>query len=314
MRPRKLFRRSSSSPRLRLIGILCFRAVGTITLATTSPTRRGLTHGSSAQSLTQFVISPIQDRAREIDITAVIVPRVTCDLPLQPIQFKPEWTHLSNLTLADPDFGVPAKIDLLLGVNVFAEVTRQGRRTGTAGSPTAFETDFGWVLAGDTNVCTSHCTITSNHTTLAAGDELLSKFWEIEEQSKGCQELSTQERLVVQHFRQQHFRNEEGRFVVPLPRKAPSKQLGESRFQAVRRYLSLERSLHSQGQFSELNNVMEEYFEKGHAELVPTEDLLKPVQEVFYLPIHAVRKESSTTTKLRAVFDASAVLHRSISQ
>lgn len=49
---------------------------------------------------------------------------------------------------------------------------------------------------------------------------------------------------------------------------------------------------------------MEEYFKLGHAETVPREDLDKPPHEVFYLPMHAVRKESSTTTKIRAIFDA----------
>ena len=43
-----------------------------------------------------------------------------------------------------------------------------------------------------------------------------------------------------------------------------------------------------------------------HAELVPTADLEKTTHSVFYLPMHAVKKESSTTTKVRAVFDASA--------
>ena len=43
-----------------------------------------------------------------------------------------------------------------------------------------------------------------------------------------------------------------------------------------------------------------------HAEPVPVEDLQKAPKEVFYLPMHAVRKEHSTTTKIRAVFDASA--------
>ena len=51
---------------------------------------------------------------------------------------------------------------------------------------------------------------------------------------------------------------------------------------------------------------MEEYFENNHAEPVPAEDLKKPASEVFYLPMQVVFKESSSTTKVRAVFDASA--------
>ena len=44
----------------------------------------------------------------------------------------------------------------------------------------------------------------------------------------------------------------------------------------------------------------------NHAEPVPPADLEKPPSEVFYLPIHVVHKESSMTTKVYAVFDASA--------
>ena len=51
---------------------------------------------------------------------------------------------------------------------------------------------------------------------------------------------------------------------------------------------------------------MDEYFKMNHAELVPVADLQKPPKEIFYLPMHAVRKEHSSTTKLRVVFDASA--------
>ena len=48
---------------------------------------------------------------------------------------------------------------------------------------------------------------------------------------------------------------------------------------------------------------MQEYLDMKHAEPVPTVDLEKPPQDIFYLPMHAVKKESSTTSKL---FDASA--------
>ena len=40
-------------------------------------------------------------------MSAVIVPRVTCDLPLHPVPLNLAWDHLAHLQLADPGFGVP---------------------------------------------------------------------------------------------------------------------------------------------------------------------------------------------------------------
>ena len=51
---------------------------------------------------------------------------------------------------------------------------------------------------------------------------------------------------------------------------------------------------------------MQEYLDLGHAEMVPIAAIERPPDNVFYLPMHAVYKASSTTTKVRAVFDASA--------
>lgn len=87
----------------------------------------GLEHDSHAQSLTNLVVSPLQKSNKEINVSAVIVSRVTCDLPSQHIPLKTEWNHLTDLVLADPDFGRPGKIDLLLGVEVFSQVVLQGR-------------------------------------------------------------------------------------------------------------------------------------------------------------------------------------------
>ena len=108
------------------------------------------------------------------------------------------------------------------------------------------------------------------------------------------------------HFQAIYSRASDERFIVPLPRKTDAKTLGESRSQAVRRFVGLERSLRAKSQFDDVDAVIQEYIELGHAELVPELDLHKPTSEVFYLPIHVVRKESSSTTKIRAVFDASA--------
>ena len=44
----------------------------------------------------------------------------------------------------------------------------------------------------------------------------------------------------------------------------------------------------------------------GHLEVVPPDEIDIPDSRCFYLPHHGVVKSTSTTTKLRVVFDGSA--------
>ena len=44
----------------------------------------------------------------------------------------------------------------------------------------------------------------------------------------------------------------------------------------------------------------------GHTEQIPLVEVDSPHAEVYYLPMHTVHKEDSTTSKLRVVFDAFA--------
>ena len=59
--------------------------------------------------------------------------------------------------------------------------------------------------------------------------------------------------------------------------------------------------------------MMKEYLDLGHAEIVPIEEMDKDPASVFYLPTHVVYKSSSSTTKIRAVFDASAKSNSGVS-
>ena len=87
--------------------------------------------------------------------------------------------------------------------------------------------------------------------------------------------------------------------------KKDSYSLGGSHEQAQRRYLCNERSLQRKGSWNQFSKEVQNYFDLGHAEPVPQEDLPKPENQCYYLPMHGVTKLSSTTTKLRVVFDAS---------
>ena len=174
---------------------------------------------NSTQPITSFIVSLTLSPARKLVVSAVIVPRVTCDLPLHPIPFDDKWT---GLQLADPEFGQPGKIDLLLGVEVFAEVVLQ---LGSPGSPIAFDTQFGWVLAGITISCTPAQVVVSHHTALLTGDDLLRRFWEVEEKLGPDGQLTQEEKLVLDQFKNCHTRLENGIFMVPLPKKSGTKPL-----------------------------------------------------------------------------------------
>ena len=50
----------------------------------------GLSHDFCNQSLANFVISPLQGFTKEINMSVVIVPRVTCEQLTQPIPFRSE--------------------------------------------------------------------------------------------------------------------------------------------------------------------------------------------------------------------------------
>ena len=70
----------------------------------------------------------------------------------------------------------------------------------------------------------------------------------------------------------------------------------------AKRFKTFEGSLRAKDQFKEFTERIKEHFKLGHVEPVPTDENVK---DNYYLPMHAVQKDSSTTTKIRVVFDGS---------
>ena len=64
--------------------------------------------------------------------------------------------------------------------------------------------------------------------------------------------------------------------------------------------------LQCKGKNNDYTKTLQEYADLGHAEPVPAGELDKPESTAYYFPSHGVVKQSSTTTKLRIVIDASA--------
>ena len=64
-------------------------------IAGTSPTP--VTH-----CIATLQISPAYCNRRNIELTAIVLQRVTCDLPISFVPFDLSWKHISDLPLADP--------------------------------------------------------------------------------------------------------------------------------------------------------------------------------------------------------------------
>lgn len=100
-----------------------------------------------------------------------------------------------------------------------------------------------------------------------------------------------------------HYRNRNGRYVVKLPINSELHSLGASKPQALKRFLSLEKRLEGNLQLKqEYHDFINEYINLGHMHPAPTSN----DSITYYIPHHPVFKPSSSTTKLRVVFDASA--------
>jgi hypothetical protein len=89
------------------------------------------------------------------------------------------------------------------------------------------------------------------------------------------------------------------------------KQLGSSRLSAERRLHAIERRLEQHPDLKvQYNNFMREYEELGHMQPVTSQESKQPS---YFLPHHAVIKNTRTTTRTRVVFDGSAKTSNGIS-
>ena len=220
--------------------------------------------------------------------------------------------HLEGLSLADPQFMKNSHIDVLLGAAVYSRIVEGSVIKGKINEPLATNSALGWLLSGNTPGRSQGTPTTSLH---AASEErldtLLQSFWKQEEVAS-CSPYTKEEQECEQHFVNTHKRDHTGRFVVRLPfkggRPSPSLKLGESVYRARSMLLSLERRFEREPNLKKAYaECIKDYETSHHVEVRgPLPEKLANY-EGFFLPHHGVLKETSTTTKLRTVFNDSGI-------
>ena len=265
----------------------------------------------SVKHITNLSISPLQGGPL-VAVRAAVVPKVTGDIPAKEIDPVDNLPHLVGLGLADPTFYLPGKIDILLGSEVYPQLMVSNPLiTGAASEPAAQETIFGWAIIGPVKSKGSYILpIPANSVQILSEEEgldsTLNNFFTSGEVEPPPTPISLLEQQVEDMYLDTVVYNSiNKRYTVSLPWKLDAPPLGDSRSQALQRYISNERSILRRNIWKPFQDVVQGYVDLGHAEIIPA---YSPIaQQTYYLPMHGVFKESSTSTKLRVVFDGSAL-------
>ena len=265
----------------------------------------------SAKHLANLFLSSLQGDQPQVQLQAAVVSTVTNDLPAQEISPVDELPHLMGLGLADPSFHTPGRIDILLGADVYPQImVKQPMITGAVSDPAAQETIFGWAIVGPVKSKGAYIQPVPTHFAQVQSPEedlstTLSRFWEVEEPEQEAEPLSPVEQQVQEHYTlTTSYCSDSCRYRVTLPRRTDVPPLGDSRAQALSRYVTNEKSILRRNIWRQFQDVVQGYLDLGHAELIPNSELTQ--EPTYYLPMHSVMKQSSTSTKLRVVFDGSA--------
>ncbi|XP_035920072.1 uncharacterized protein LOC118517729 [Anopheles stephensi] len=261
--------------------------------------------GEGVQQAKGSIIATVQSKSAPFSspLEFLIVNSPCAEIPTAPIDVA-GW-KFPDVPLADPAFNLPSRVDVIIGSDAYWEWHTGKKQLLVKGGPWLVETPFGWTVAGNT----SHILVASpvschsirSHESL---DTLLQRFWENETNLEGPA-LSLEEDACEKHYAATTTRDHHGRYIVCLPRNPRADiVLGSSKEIADRRLMAVERRLKINPEMEmEYKRFMQEYEELGHMR-----KLTEPVDDSVphcYIPHHAVVKESSTSTKVRVVFDAS---------
>ncbi|XP_054711310.1 uncharacterized protein LOC129220901 [Uloborus diversus] len=254
---------------------------------------------SSIKSKMQIRISN-KDNSFSKTIEFYIVPKITTWVPSNDL----DTTNLEipkDIELADSNFGKSARIDVLIGAELFFEILKFEKQK--VSSLIFQNTVFGYIVSGSlgNQGLQTFCGLTKQTDVL---EENLQKFWKIESVEDEFIPLSDEEKKCENHFLETYHRENTGRFVVTMPLKEDPTVLGDSKLVAEKSLQQLWNRLEKTPLMRELYyKFIDEYETLGHMTKIKVN---KEDAGCYYLPHHGVYRSENPTTKLRVVFNASS--------
>lgn len=224
----------------------------------------------------------------------VVTRKIVGDLPIQKITTK-EFQLPPVEQLADPEFGSPAKVDILLGAEVFFEILT-GAKCKISDNLWRYPSEFGDIIAGGFG----KSNIQHSYTAIDELKSLIQRFWECEIVGLKTN-WSVEERQAENHYVEHVKHRDDNHYELALPFNEKKSLLGQTDHMAKKLFLFNEtRRIRFPDKNEAYRKVMQELIEMGHMELVENVP-----NDGCYLTHHMVTKLESLSTKYRVVFDAS---------
>lgn len=229
-----------------------------------------------------------------------IISKITCHHPQQLIEIELEQ-HVPQYQLADPQFGVPGRVDALIGAGTWATLMRNGlHRIHEKGcNLTAQNSAFGWVISGEIEGTPLSSSLSCHIASTGDSFELdLRQFWEIND-NEDDSILTPEQQLVEDNFASTYKRDPSGRFHVTIPIKIDAPPLGRSRRVALERFLALEAKMERRPDLAiKCREYMNDYI--GSGDMILAQRAPSDPSKAYYIPYHMIHDK-----KFRVVFDGS---------
>ncbi|XP_037942998.1 uncharacterized protein LOC119675852 [Teleopsis dalmanni] len=234
--------------------------------------------------------SKINEYAARVE--AYVLPSIVSDQPSMQLDIS-NWDIPSNIKLADPCFHQKGNIDLLLGAEFSHELLSIGQIKIGNNLPILQNTLLGWIVIG--KITDNNLGVQMQTCGICSDDE---------------EQIEKQEELCESHFINNVQKTNHGRFIVRLPFQQNPSILGDSQNTAINRFYALERRLSKdEAVWKQYVEFMDEYEKLAHMSKIHIEDITSH----YLIPHHCVIRPTSSSTKLRVVFDASCKTNNGLS-
>lgn len=253
-----------------------------------------------------------------VSTKAFVLPSIADTLPSRKIQINTEMTNL-----ADPYFNTPAFVGVLLGSDIAPQIFKANEPSKITEDGWLMQpTHLGWIVCGRGKVNNNQrelSTFVTMHESMMKinNDKQLSekilKFYEIPEEEDIENHIEND--YCEKVYQERHYRERDGRYVVPTPWKPDAASLGHSFRNAVKFFLSQEnRWKNNEEHYIKSNNFMKEYLQMGHmSEVTNLEERFIENGSTHTLAYISIFRKDAVTTKLRNVFNASLPTSNGIS-